>query len=175
MLLTFSVRADVINVHSDATWRTFDTLPPSGWNTDLAFDDSDAAGWQNAFKSPSGDNIWFGSNLSSQGPNQAWFRHIFTLNDVVSDAAGNFFFDDNGELYINGHLIINDTGGGSTSFPDVQVDPSFFDVGQNLIAVHGIDTHAPFNNIGVNMTVNTLPEPSNLLFTSLAVLLLFRK
>ena len=33
----------------------------------MDYDDSDAAGWRNAFKSPSGYFIWYSSNLSSDG------------------------------------------------------------------------------------------------------------
>jgi hypothetical protein len=38
------------------------------------------------------------------------------------------------------------------------VDPSFFNVGQNLIAVHGADVLTPFHTIGVNLNM-VVPEP----------------
>ena len=31
------------------------------------------------------------------------------------------------------------------------LDPSLFHVGENLIAVHGVDRSGPFNNVGVNI------------------------
>ena len=142
--------AQTPTVKSDATWRTTATQPPDGWNTDIHFDDSDAAGWQNAFKSPSGDNIWYGSNHSDQSPNQAWFRYVFTLNQPIGNATGTFFFDDNGEAYINGRLIVADTTPGATTFLPT-LDPTIFNVGSNLVAVHGIDTIPPFSNVAVDL------------------------
>ena len=156
-----SVHAQFVtnNVRSDATWRAINPAPAAGWNTDVAFDDSDAAGWEFAFKSPSGDNIWLHSNLSGQAPNQAWFRHVFFLNASPTSAEGRFFFDDNGQAYINGTLVVNDTGGGASTF-NLQLDPALFHPGPNLVAVHGIDTSGPFNNIAVNMDILTVPEPA---------------
>src|SRR5205823_14953103 len=67
LLIAKSAHAQFLtnNLRSDATWRAVNPAPAVGWNTDIVFDDSDAAGWQFAFKSPSRDNIWFGSNLSA--------------------------------------------------------------------------------------------------------------
>jgi hypothetical protein len=163
--------ADVV-VKTDATWKATNPAPPAGWNTDVNFDDS---GWSNAFKSPSGDNIWLTSNMSGSAPNQVWFRKVFTLNGPVSSAVGDFFFDDNGENYLNGHLIINDTGGGATSFNNVVIDPSFFVVGQNLFAIHGIDTVAPFNNVAANIQITVVPEPAAVGVLSAGMLVLLRR
>ncbi len=68
-----------------------------------------------------------------------------------------FTLDDNGQVYINGHKIIDNNGSGGSSF-DLNVDPSFFHVGQNLIAVHGADVLTPFHTIGVNLNI-VVPEP----------------
>src|SRR5205823_11769570 len=76
-------------------------------------------------------------------------------------ASGLFHLDDNGDVFINGTQIIDDHGGGASNF-DLTLDPSLFRVGQNLIAVHGIDTIAPDNSIGVNMSIDVVPEPSTL-------------
>jgi hypothetical protein len=164
-----------VEIVTDATWRTSKTSPPAGWNTDLDFDDSDAAGWQNAFKSPSGNNIWYGSNMSGQSPNNAWFRHVFTLDGPVSNASGTVFFDDNGQLYLNGHLLVDDTGGGASSFDLDSIDPSFFVIGENLLAAHGVDTEAPFSNIGLDLKLTLVPEPSSLALVAAASFLLRRR
>lgn len=158
-------------VKTDATWRTTSTLPPAGWSTSLTFDDS-AAGWQGAFKSPAGDNIWYGSNQSSQSPDQAWFRHTFTLDRVPTQASGTFFFDDNGEAYINGQLVLNDTGGGATT-TSLTLDPRLFVAGDNLVALHGIDTAGPFSNVSVNLFL--APELACLSAALVPLLLLRRR
>jgi len=161
ILLAFAgaLPADV-TVVSDATWRTSAGVVSvtSDWISNLNYDDSDAAGWQFAFKSPSGDNIWHTSNLSSESPSHARFRHIFNLPAGVSSASGTFFFDDDGDVWINGQHILNDPGGGASTF-HLDLDPSLFHPGQNLIAVDGFDKIAPFSNISVEMTINLVPEP----------------
>src|SRR5205814_2487380 len=93
--------------------------------------------------------------------------------DPVTSASGLFHFDDNGQAYINGQLIVDDTGGGASNF-DLTLDPGLFVVGENLVAVHGIDTIAPDNSIGVNMTINTVPEPAVLGLLSCACLAMRR-
>jgi hypothetical protein len=150
------------NIRSDGTWRATSPAPAAGWNTNISFNDSDAAGWEDAFKSPQGDKIWFRSNLSAQAPNQAWFRHLFFLSDNTPfSAQGTFLFDDDGEAYLNGTLVVNDTGGGATT-TKLQLDPALFHPGTNLVAVHGIDTHTPYNNIAVNMTIVSVARPARL-------------
>jgi hypothetical protein len=167
-------RGGTVTVMTDTTWRAVNPQPATGWNTDLNFDDSDAAGWENAVGSATNNHIWFKSLKSADAPNNAWFRHIFMLDDVATAASGNFHFDDNGQAYINGQLIIDDTGGGASNF-NLTLDPSLFVVGQNLIAIHGIDTIAPDNSVGVNMTVTTLPEPTAAGVLAVATLLSRRR
>src|SRR5258706_3423778 len=82
----------VTNIVSDGNWRVTSPAPLSGWNTSLLFDDSDAAGWEYAFKSPSGNNIWMRSNQSSSSPGQVWFRYKFNLAAQPNSASGSFFF-----------------------------------------------------------------------------------
>ena len=145
--------ASITNIVSDATWRATSPAPPAGWNTSIGFDDSDAAGWEYAFKSPNGAKIWIRSNLSSEAPNMAWFRKVFVLPAKPSSASGTFIFDDDGEVYINGTLVLVDPGGGATTF-NLLLDTNLFVAGENLIAVHGIDTHTPYNNISVEMSLD---------------------
>lgn len=174
-LFTSDLKAQIVTeVISDATWRTIGSTPAAGWNTSLAFDDSNAAGWQNAFQSPTDDHIWITSNLSSQAPDQAWFRHVFTLNAPVISASADFFFDDNGEGYINGQqVIVNGPSGGARTV--VPVDPSLFVVGSNFVAIHGIDTIGPFNNVGLTMTITLVPEPGTVGMAAMGGLFLLRR
>ena len=168
---TATASAATLIVRSDASWRATSVSPASGWNSDSSFNDSDSAGWEFAFKSPAGNNIWIDSNLSVEAPDQAWFRRMFFLTGTVLSAEGLFNFDDDGEAYINGTVVVINTPTSPTE--TIELDPGLFRVGANVVAVRGIDTHTPFNNVAVNMTIVDVPEPalgglfatSTLLFT----------
>ena len=165
--------AQTINIMTDVTWKATNPKPPTGWNTDLSFDDS---AWQFAVKDgahPNNNHIWFESINSADAPAYAWFRKVFTLDQPATLAEGIFTLDDNGQVYVNGHKIIDDNGTGASSF-DLMVDPSFFNVGQNLIAVHGADVLTPFHTIGVNLNIE-VPEPATLMLFPLAAPLLLRR
>ena len=141
------------SINTDATWRVTATAPPAGWNTDLNFNDSNAAGWQDAFSTPD-NQIWLGSNMSGPTAGQTWYRHIFTLDGPVTSAMANLAFDDDGQVYINGHLVWNDPGGGATR-TQMALDPSLFHPGANLIAAHGIDVFTPYHSVDeeINLTI----------------------
>lgn len=155
---TLGLRAGTITnlLVTDETWRVTSNAPPTGWNTNIVFDDSNAAGWTNSFKSPAGNNIWMITNRSSQGPNQVWFRHLFVMDTVPQSVTADIFFDDNGALYVNGTQIVRDNGGGDTHYQNVVIDPKLFVPGTNLIAVHALDANPPYNNIAVVFT-NVMP------------------
>ena len=158
-----SAVAATTNIVSDGNWRVTNPAPAAGWNTSLAFDDSDAAGWEYAFKAPSGNNIWMRSNQSASSPGQVWFRYVFHLATPPTTASGTFNFDDDGQVYLNGVLVVNDTGGGATTF-NLPLATNLFVAGDNLIAVHGVNTVAPFNVIGVDMTLE-VPLETTLIAT----------
>jgi hypothetical protein len=69
------------------------------------------------------------------------------------------WLDDNGQVYINGTQIVDDNGSGGSSY-DLTLDPSLFRVGQNLIAIHGVDKFTPYHTVGMELTL-TVPEPSS--------------
>jgi hypothetical protein len=165
--------ADSRLIVTDATWRACRGTNPvtADWISNVDYDDSDAAGWVYAFKSPTGDHIWYTSNLSSDGVSHARFRYVFDLSAPVTSAVANHIaFDDNGELWINGTVIVHDTGGGATQYDDVVLDPSLFVPGENLIAMEGFDTSGPFHNVALNMTLTTVPEPSSIALLCIAAL-----
>jgi hypothetical protein len=158
--------ADSVLLKTDATWRTINgsATIPANWNSSAVFDDSDQAGWMNSFKSPAGDHIWNTSNLSSESPANPRFRHVFSLYGTITNCVGHFYFDDNGTVWINGVQVLNDTGGGATTFNNVILDPSLFHAGDNLIAVWGHNTSAPYNNIEVDITFDIVaPRPAILI------------
>src|SRR6476469_9306265 len=76
------------NIVSDGNWRVTSPAAPARWNTLPGFDDSDAAGWEYAFKAPSGNTIWMRSNQSASSPGQVWFRHRFILPAQPTSASG---------------------------------------------------------------------------------------
>jgi hypothetical protein len=154
--VTWAAWAADVTVVSDATWKVTNPAPPTGWNTDVGFNDS---AWVNAVENPANHNIWMTSLQSASGPNQVWARKVFNLSAPVASAVGHFGFDDNGELYLNGHLLIDDTGGGATVFDNFTIDPALFVVGNNLMAMHGIDTIAPFNSLNAQLPITLAPEP----------------
>src|SRR5262249_29514559 len=78
---------------------------------------------------------------------------------AVAAASGSFFFDDDGEAYINGQQVVNDASGGSNTVDLPAMNPSLFVAGSNLVAVHGIDKIGPFSNIGVSLNLTLVPEP----------------
>ncbi|HEV2211116.1 MAG TPA: hypothetical protein VG167_20315 [Verrucomicrobiae bacterium] len=141
-------RAQDYLLRTDATWRTIKGSVPvaADWNSAVFFDDSDAAGWTNAFKSPIGDRIWNTSNLSSESPANPRFRHVFDLWGGVTTAVAHFYFDDDATVWINGTEVLNDTDRHATTFDNVILDPSLFHEGENLIAVWGHNVDPPYNN-----------------------------
>ena len=158
--------ADTVLLKTDASWRTIkgSVTIPTNWNSSVIFDDSDQAGWTNSFKSPEGDRIWHTSNLSSESPANPRFRHVFSLYGTVTNCVGHFYFDDNGTVWINGVQVLDDTGGGASTFDNVILDPSLFHAGDNLIAVWGHNTIAPYNNIEVDITIDIVaPRPTILI------------
>src|SRR5262245_8506113 len=106
LMLPSGIVASVTNIVSDGNWSVTNPAPPAGWNTSVGFDDSDGAGWEYAFKAPSGNNIWMRSNQSASSPNQVWFRHVFRLPAQPLSASGTFNFDDDGQVYLNGTLVV---------------------------------------------------------------------
>jgi hypothetical protein len=163
VLLAYSIPCSAQDylLRTDATWRTIKASQPVGtdWNSAVIYDDSEAAGWTNAFKSPMGDRIWHTSNLSSESPANPRFRHAFDLSGGVTSAVAHFYFDDDATVWINGTEVLNDTDRHATTFDNVILDASLFHEGDNLIAVWGHNVDAPYNNIEVDISLTVVPEP----------------
>jgi len=156
---------ETVTVRSDATWRTLagtESVSPD-WISTIDFDET---GWESAFKSPSGDNIWHTSNLGPQSPNSARFRYVFDLAKPVSSASGVFGFDDDGSAFINGIEVVNDYNGHASGF-NLALDPDLFQVGSNLVAIEGLNRQAPYNNIAVVLDITLVPEPSTLILLTM--------
>lgn len=162
----------VTTVTTGPDWKTTSPLPPVGWNTNLNFDDS---AWIAPVTGSTSKVIWYGSIQDINSPSQAWFRYTFFLSTPLAAAAASLSFDDQGEAYVNGTEIESHDTGSAGTF-DVTLDPSLFVVGENLIAVHGMNTIAPFNSINETYTLTAVPEPiSGLLFAGTSAFLFFRR
>lgn len=158
--------ADTVLLKTDATWRTINGTATisTNWNSAVVFDDSDEADWTNSFKSPQGDRIWNTSNVSADSPANPRFRHVFSVYGTITNCVGHFYFDDNATVWINGVQVLDDTGGGASTFDNVVLDPALFHTGDNLIAVWGHNTIGPYNNIEVDITFDIVaPTPTILL------------
>jgi hypothetical protein len=160
--------ADTLVVLTDDTWRVTDQSPTAGWNTDTGFDDSDAAGWEYAFDGNLG--IWHTSELTATSPGEVWFRKTFTVDGLVTSAFAECFFDDDGEVFINGVRVVNDTGGGSTLF-QFALDGGLFHEGMNLIAARAIDRFAPYHDFRLRLDLEVIPAPAGALVLFPAMLI----
>src|SRR5262245_21374670 len=102
-----------------------------GWNSSLAFDDSDAQGWHQPvtrdvtiYGGDSTNNIW-ASGEQGVGETPAYFRKTFTLDNQPAKA---FFgsslpldwsniIDDDVQIYINGTLVWDDQNNAADVIP----------------------------------------------------------
>ncbi|HEY7495193.1 MAG TPA: hypothetical protein VIH59_29315 [Candidatus Tectomicrobia bacterium] len=139
----------------------------AGWNSNLTFDDSPAAGWQvpvsrdvAQFGGTSTNNIW------SDGPDGAgntptYFRKIFVLNGQPSFASFGSSIpedysnvvDDDMQIYINGQLVFNDQDGVATFIPVTDVT-GFLHAGPNLLAVKAHDSAGGFEHFSLILSIS---------------------
>lgn len=170
-----------IETEPDASWRAIGPQSPqgfetanTGWNSSLAYDDSDAAGWSSAayirtYNEGDGEALIWSSNLADT----AYFRHKFVLDGPVLSALMNGVIDDDGQIYVNGTLVWEDINGAYTDFTNLNIAP-YLHKGTNLIAVKAWDVIL-LEAIGLHITVETVPEPSAALLISLAAVPLLRR
>jgi hypothetical protein len=170
--------ADSLLLETDDTWRAIGPLGDLsgsginsvgepwegnniGWNSQLSFDDSSAAGWNDAvfvFSNPrQGPAIWSdGTGRDGQSP--AYFRKRFEVGGVPTSALLDLFVDDDAQIYINGSLVVNDSDGGATSLSDLVVASALVP-GSNLIALKAHDSFGLLENLRVSLAVDFDPVP----------------
>jgi hypothetical protein len=162
--------AMVLSTDTPAVWLALgaDSAPGTGWESDLGFDDST---WIPASPGPVAvtvdgllGTIWRNPAQSGQG----WFRHEFTLSGPLINPDLDAFFDDDGELYLNGALVWDDKNGFATNaLVDFDIG-AYLNVGANLIAFHAYDVQGGFRYGGVRLEADGIvPEPSSILLLSL--------
>jgi hypothetical protein len=148
--------ADVI-VTTGSTWKATSASPSSGWNTSTSYDDTS---WENA--TPAGvilpNTIWLGPYLG--GPSEVWFRQVFDPSAGTAPFVLNSWFDDDGELFINGAQVVLDQSGLANNVFNVDVS-SYLTAGQNVIAAHVVN-HQGNGLFAATLTAASpaVPEPS---------------
>jgi hypothetical protein len=189
--LVASASADTFQLKTDPTWRAIGPAGDqhgkpivtqglvweganAGWNTSLTYDHSDAAGWVNAVYNGQygvGDAAIWVNETGLYGLTPAYFRKIFTLDGIPTQALLDVTRDDDIQLYINGQLALNDTDGGDNTTLDINVT-SFLVPGQNLIAAKAHDSYGAYEQFSavLDVTFTPVPEPSTIV-TALAGLL----
>ncbi len=190
-LASNSARAAIVTVDGGADWRAIApvgnlegqpilTVGNSweaanvGWNSSLTYDDSGAspgttATWHNAVvtTSSSPPGIWSDAGLFD-GATPTYFRKVINVSGAILSVKFSGGVDDDLILYINGKTAISDTDGTSTGF-NLDVT-SFFQSGDNLIAIKAHDSFGGFQRVEARFTItNAVPEPSSFLFGALAI------
>jgi len=160
---------------TDASWRVTAGGPAGSWNTDVAFDDS---GWELATElysvqtyhpdyDPATKGIWSSGGQYSTLETEIWVRNVFTLTDLPLTAFLHGAFDDDGEIYINGNLVLVDNDDQATDLSIGDITP-YLVMGDNLISYHALDeyriwgyNHASYVEV-VGTFAEKVPEPATL-------------
>lgn len=119
---------------------SFDQAHP-GWNTDLAFDDSDREGWHSPVPrgALNGLTLVWADDPAPFGSTPAFFRKKFLVPADLRVAMLHYFGDDDVLIWINGRPVVEDadTVASGRAFIDVT---SFLVPGLNLIATKAHDS-----------------------------------
>lgn len=176
-----------IILQTNNTWKATSVAPASGWEQ-LGFND---AGWASAKEVhtvtfsgagyPPGGIPAIGISANSSAVAHVgvstWVRKTFDLSGVAVAAKLSFFFDDDGELYLNGTPIFVDSNNRADN-PLVNLDVSnYLVVGTNVLAArafNGTQGHnlyaAGFLDVErIDPVVPAVPEPSSILIFTVAM------
>lgn len=146
----------------------------TGWNSSVAFDDSNSAGWHDPverdvtrYGGTATNNIW-ASGAQGSGETPAYFRKVFILdaaplNAKFGSSLSNFSnaIDDDVQIYVNGVLAFNDHDGLANDISTTDVTP-YLHAGQNLLAAKAHDSAGGDEHFSLILQVTTVPEPSTL-------------
>ena len=143
-----------------------------GWNSLIAFDDSDAAGWKYAIsavhQNPPVIRYWVdGTDVIGSSP--AYFRKAFNIAGVPVSGSLDFIVDDDAKIYVNGQLVFTDSDSLATIVNDINILP-YLQSGMNLIAVKAQDQQGAQSINGLIELTYQVPEPATLLLFTVATL-----
>ena len=162
---------------TDSSWKITPIASDasSGWNSNTAFND---AGWQSATVlaiSPylNANFIWSSDGQFSITETQVWARAIFNLSTLPLSAFLDSAFDDDGDIYINGNLVVSDHNGSANANPSVSI-ASYLTLGDNLIAFTATDNYLTYgyNHAAaaqIDATFAQVPEPATLALLGLGL------
>jgi hypothetical protein len=141
-----------------------------GWNTLVGFDDSDAAGWKNAISvvHPNAPFIrYWVDGTETIGSSPAYFRKAFNIPGSPQSGSLDFNVDDDAKIYVNGHLVFDDSNSLANDFTGLNVT-QFLNSGLNLIAVKAQDQQGA-QSIQGQLNITYVPEPSTFLLAIVAL------
>ena len=119
-----------------STWNYTTVKPAANWMK-LEFDDTN---WKKGAAKFGGDNMKQVNTPWSS--NDIWMRKEVVISDAITEPVIKIAHDDDYEIYINGQLLISETGS-SESYKYIKLDKEkgkLFTKGKNLIAVHCVNT-----------------------------------
>jgi hypothetical protein len=99
------------------------------------------------------------------GSSPAYFRKVFNIPGAPQSGSLDFNVDDDAKLYVNGHLVFDDSNSLATDFAGLNVSP-YLNSGLNLIAVKAQDQQGA-QSIQGQLNITYVPEPSAITLISI--------
>jgi hypothetical protein len=134
---------------SDTSWK-YSNSEETGWK-DESFDDSSwsyvsaptdglcpvsAIATAGRMNQNGAEPMWTQTPVSGS---TAYFRKTFSLNSLPQKALLRALFDDDGDIYINGNLVLSSHNGSVEGVQETEVT-SYLTIGNNVVAIVGIDS-----------------------------------
>lgn len=158
---------------SDSSWKYSDTFI-STWETkdfdDTAWDTVAApsggrCGPNNSPDTPSEIINNGGSDIWSKNPSEfqtAYFRKTFTLDTFQKVEVIRGGFDDDGELYVNGTKVYNDSSGTATAFGPIDIT-QYLKQGKNVISARVTDTAGGCQRFALGVKIENASSQINII------------
>ncbi|HIE51027.1 MAG TPA: hypothetical protein EYP85_04650 [Armatimonadetes bacterium] len=138
------------------TWRYTTTPPPEDW-TAVDFDDAGWAEGLSGFGREGTPNTFVRTPWHTA---DIWLRRTFTLPAPIVAAVLRYYHDEDMEVYLNGHLILQRTGY-ITNYREADLMPetlAHFRVGENVLAVHCHQTvGGQYADVGLRVLLPSVP------------------
>jgi len=142
-LKSYSLSPNILKIapYGGEIWKYTTNNPAAGWNTQANFNDSS---WKEGL---SGFGQGIGTVNTNWNSSNIYLRKIVDIPDMPSEERDklmfSIFFDENFEFYINGVLVLRETGY-VTNYQSVNITQEAKDAihwgGENLFAIHVIQT-----------------------------------